>query len=68
MLGLSQHIIYLVIRVADLNIKVPDLRSGEIRLTLTPDPVNLQRNSRIIKDLHSTHSAAAGQQTALNPH
>jgi len=34
-----------MLEVADLNLKMPDLRSGEIRLTLTPVLYCYKRNS-----------------------
>jgi len=35
-MGLLHYVVDLMLEVADLNLKVPDLRSGEIRLALTP--------------------------------
>jgi len=34
---LLPYVVDLMLEVADLNLNVPDLRSAEIRLTLTPD-------------------------------
>jgi len=35
-MDLLPYVVDLMLEVADLNLMVPDLRSGEIRLTLTP--------------------------------
>jgi len=44
-----------MLEVADLNLKVPDLRSGEIRLTLTP--VSVTANGRLSRRLFSSRMA-----------
>jgi len=36
-MDLLPYVVDLMLEVADLNVKMPDLRYGEIRLTLIPD-------------------------------